>query len=276
MDLAEGWYPQTYDECISEIKKLHNNMKERKLNSDYCAAIVPHAGWYYSGKLACETISHLNQNRDIDVVCVFGGHLRPEDQLVYYDVDAFETPLDAIEQDRDILFDLLNHPQLNFEMERWADNTIEIQLPFIKYFFPDSKILSFRCPPSKKSIQFAEILTETLKKNNKKAVFIGSTDLTHYGPNYQFVKFDTTEKALEWVRDVNDKTFINHCLSLDCEQILEHANRNYSACSSGAAAACITASKKTKELSQGTVYDYYTSYDIRKNSSFVGYLGMLF
>jgi MEMO1 family protein len=27
------------------------------------------------------------------------------------------------------------------------DNTIEVQLPFIKYFFPESRILPHRCPP---------------------------------------------------------------------------------------------------------------------------------
>lgn len=275
MALADGWYPQTKEACNNAIEGYAKNTNKENI-SDYLGAIVPHAGWYYSGKLAGQSIAQLSKNTNPDLVCVFGGHLMPEDNFIYYDVDAFETPLGLLNQDREIILELLKNPYLNFDQERWADNTVEIQLPIIKYFFPNSKIVAFRCPPSKKSIEFAKILTTLISEKNKKALFIGSTDLTHYGPNYHFTKFSTTEEAIEWVKNENDKNFIQYCINLDCDSLIKHANNNFSACSSGAAAACITAVKGLRDIKNGVLEGYYTSYDVRENSSFVGYAGLLF
>jgi hypothetical protein len=64
-------------------------------------------------------------------------------------------------------------------------------------------------------------------------------------------------------------------LHLNAEEVIREALRNGNACCSGAAAATIAA---VKELGgrQGNLVDYYTSYDVRPDTSFVGYAGIVF
>jgi AmmeMemoRadiSam system protein B len=62
---------------------------------------------------------------------------------------------------------------------------------------------------------------------------------------------------------------------MDEDLSIKHAIKNSSACSVGAAASCISASKVLQKT-KGKVIDYYTSYDVMKSNSFVGYVGMVF
>jgi AmmeMemoRadiSam system protein B len=65
-------------------------------------------------------------------------------------------------------------------------------------------------------------------------VILGSTDLTHYGENYGYCPAGGGEKALAWVRDVNDAAFIAAVKTGQPQTILDRAEADRSACSAGA------------------------------------------
>ena len=67
----------------------------------------------------------------------------------------------------------------------------------------------------------------------------GSTDLTHYGPNYGFAPKGDGAEALKWVKEVNDKHFIDQALKLDGPGMLQAASQDQSACSAGGAVAAV-------------------------------------
>jgi AmmeMemoRadiSam system protein B len=64
-------------------------------------------------------------------------------------------------------------------------------------------------------------------------------------------------------------------LEMDGEGVIQESRKNQNACCSGAAGAAIAA---TKELGANRAEKivYSTSYDIRPDSSFVGYVGVVF
>jgi hypothetical protein len=64
-------------------------------------------------------------------------------------------------------------------------------------------------------------------------------------------------------------------LAMDAEGVIEESLRNHNACCSGAAATAIAAAKRLDAKSAEKLI-YTTSYDIRPNSSFVGYVGIIF
>jgi AmmeMemoRadiSam system protein B len=66
-------------------------------------------------------------------------------------------------------------------------------------------------------------------------VVAGSTDLTHYGRNYGFSPRGQGQAALTWVRELNDRRFIEAVLSGDPDAVLSRAEGEASACSAGAA-----------------------------------------
>jgi hypothetical protein len=156
-----------------------------------------------------------------------------------------------------------------------GDNTIEIQLAMVKYFFPEAKLLAIRSPVSLKAKTLGEAVVEIARKEGIQMLAIGSTDLTHYGPNYGFLTKGTGPSAVEWVKKENDKGFIDRALKMDTEGLLKHALENESACSAGAAASAM-ATCKSLGAEKGILLDYYTSYDILPDESFVGYAGILY
>jgi AmmeMemoRadiSam system protein B len=64
-------------------------------------------------------------------------------------------------------------------------------------------------------------------------------------------------------------------VKMDEKGVIEEALKNYNACCSGAAGAAIAAAKELG-ADRGVKITYSTSYDIRPDSSFVGYAGVVF
>jgi AmmeMemoRadiSam system protein B len=109
---------------------------------------------------------------------------------------------------------------------------------------------------------------------NKKMALIGSTDLTHYGVNYDFFPEGSQKNPRKWVES-SDKKIIEAMTSLKTQEILEISVRNHNACSAGAAAgAAYFASLSGVE--KGLLLEYDTSLSKHKGDSFVGYCSVLY
>ena len=102
----------------------------------------------------------------------------------------------------------------------------------------------------------------------------GSTDLTHYGPNYGFAPKGYGPEAVKWVKEVNDKHFVEAALKLDDSGMLKTAHEDQSACSAGGAVAAVAAAKAAG-AHKAALIDYYTSYDVMPGDTFVGYAGIV-
>jgi hypothetical protein len=156
-----------------------------------------------------------------------------------------------------------------------GDNTIEVQLAMVKYFFPEAKLVGIRSPLSMKAEKLGKEVAEVAKKEGIPILAIGSTDLTHYGPNYGVLSKGVGPASVEWVKKENDRGFIDRALRMDAGGLLKHALENGSACSAGAAISAM-ATCKALGSEKGFLLDYYTSYDIMPDDSFVGYAGILY
>ncbi len=273
--LPYGWYPDTAEACRREIEDFKAQIKAPETDMPkFHGGIVPHAGWYFSGKLAVAVFYYLSHKNDADIVAIVGGHMGAGPGLIYLD-EAWETPLGDVEIDLDLARALKNEANLEAEGPDTGDNTVEIQLPFVKFFFPNSSIVAFRAPLSLKSTTLGRLLVELAQTQGKTIKIFGSTDLTHYGPNYGFSPRGIGQNALDWVRNENDKGFIDLALAMDAPGVLEHAARYHSACSAGAAATVIS-SCQALGADRGRLLDYYTSFDIMPGDSFVGYAGIIY
>ncbi len=275
-NLPRGWYPWDGKDCKKEIESyLEGWSPPRELSIKGLGGIVPHAGWYFSGRLTARVFSSLKSEKKVELVVVYGGHLAPEDIPRIVAEEFWETPFGEIEIHTDFVKNLMKRIETKKESSSSGDNTIEIQLAMVKHFFPEAKLLAIRSPISLKAKALGETVAEIVKKEGIHILAIGSTDLTHYGPNYGFLKKGTGPSAVEWVKKENDKGFIDRALKMDTEGVLKHALENDSACSAGAAASAM-ATCKSLGAEKGILLDYYTSYDILPDESFVGYAGILY
>lgn len=236
--------------------------------------IIPHAGWYFSGRLAALVMHLCAQKLQPDLVAVFGGHLGGGSGIAYAD-EAWDTPLGPVEIDQSFTKELVSQADLDVEGAMTNDNTVEIQMPLVKHFFPSARLVALRAPHSDKAVRIGRLVAELAAEQSKSILAFGSTDLTHYGANYGFAPHGFGSAAVRWVKEVNDKGFVELAVKMDASGLLDHAAQNQSACSAGAAAAAVAACRQMG-ASKGTLLDYYTSHDISPGDSFVGYMGVVF
>jgi len=181
----------------------------------------------------------------------------------------WKTPLGELEIDSGLAANLTE--EFPFTVETASsydpDNTIELQLPFLKYFFPSIRIVPIGVPPRPSSLAIGKRAVEISKNMGR--------SLTHYGYNYGYTPKGVGEDAVEWVKNVNDKKVVDLMLEMDGEGVIHEALRNKNACCSGAAGAAIAAAKELGAKT-GEKIIYSTSYDTQPDSSFVGYVGIIF
>ncbi len=274
---AGSWYPDIREACEREINHFLNANRFEIPAGPWLGGIVPHAGWYYSGAIACNIIHALKSGTPPDVFVLFGMHLHSRSPNYIMTDGAWETPFGELTIESDIAHCLLQ--QFPFQVEtaksHTKDNTIELQLPFIKYIFPNVKIVPVGVPPNASSVKIGETVATVCAELGVTARIVGSTDLTHYGFNYGFIPQGTGETAVNWVRNQNDRRAIDTMLAMNAPGIIEEALSNQNACCSGAVAAAIAAGKAMGATS-AVEAAYATSYDKSPGDSFVGYVGILF
>jgi AmmeMemoRadiSam system protein B len=270
--LPPGWYPATQSECISNIESFIAGVKPLPAGTKVYGGMMPHAGWYFSGKLAAQ-VFYLNAlATQPQVVCIFGGHLGGDSPPLLVTEDAWETPLGQVPLATEFYKPL--QAKISMKPEPPGDNTIEVNLPFAKHFFPKSQVLAIRSPQSDTALKLGAAVADVARDLGKTILFFGSADLTHYGPNYGWAPKGFGAEAVKWVKEVNDKRFLDAILKLDTRDALADALQDQSSCSPGGAVAAIAGAQKmgaTKALLVG----YYTSYDVMPADSFVGYGGVI-
>jgi len=277
-DFARSWYPASESECREAISALSQACVTCPPGGEgVLGGIVPHAGWYFSGRIAFNVIKCLKEEKDPEICVIFGRHLHPGSGNFIMEEGSWSTPLGELEIAAEIAERLTS--EFRFTVETASnyepDNTVELQLPFIKYVFPHVKILPIGVPPAPASIKIGERVAEIAEDMGKKMLVLGSTDLTHYGYNYGYTPKGTGQQALEWVKNENDRKMVDLMLAMDTESIISEALMNSNACCSGAVAAAIAAMKRMGAR-KGEELIYGTSYDINPSSSFVGYVGIIF
>ncbi|MDR2349140.1 MAG: AmmeMemoRadiSam system protein B [Deltaproteobacteria bacterium] len=285
--LAGQWYPGSAKGVLDEIEGWKPYFEEEwaqkpafdfTLARDAVLAVVPHAGWYFSGRLAAKT---LKAARDLfgaagpERAVVLGGHLPERAPVIAYGEDYWETPLDPVTLAPDLNGKLEKTAAKGLSLRTWAggtdDNTIEVELPLVKHFFPDAKVLALRAVPDESSGILAETLAALFR--DEKTLFVASSDLTHYGRNYGFAPAGGGEKG-EAFRRKNDLDFMDAALALDTGEILRLGNRGRAACSAGAVGVVAALAKALN--AKGFLVDHYSSSDVHPSDNSVGYAGMVF
>jgi AmmeMemoRadiSam system protein B len=282
--VADQFYPGQRSVCVEEIEAcLKARIITESLPDTIVGAIVPHAGWTFSGSVAALAFSAIKQRHEqIHTFVIFGAHYLGSMPAVY-GTGRWTTPIGEVDVDEVLAKAVLDggHAVSNIEAHL-SEHSIEVQIPFIKHLFPGSKILPILIPPNELAITLGDALGDIIVSSaDSKIVCIASTDLTHYGPRYGFTPRGTGADALEWASKVNDKKFIDLALKLDAQGLLASAAENYNACGPGAAAATVSVARKLGKK-KGLLLAYTNSNEVMRQTmgmmsrDSVGYAAIVF
>jgi len=277
--LAGRWYPETTHACeqfFSKVPALTSAPPQKTV-----AAIVPHAGWVYSGAIAYRALASLkSQEPDPELILVFGGHLAPRHAPRLFTGRTWATPFGPINSALDLAHDISSAVSCDHESaeEFCDDNATEVQMPMIKSLWPRADVLVLGIPPNERAASLGrDVLRLAQSRGYKRIIIVGSTDMTHYGPNYDFQTQGRGHAGLAWVKTENDPLMIEQIAAMDTQEVIRIAQQHKNACCPGAISATISASQDLG-ASRASLTQYTTSYDVRPDglpTSFVGYAGFL-
>ena len=238
---AGKFYPADSSELLSSVKNFFNHAVNKNIGKPL-AIIAPHAGYVFSGQTAADAYNQA-KNYKFDLIVILGtNHTTANfNKVSVYPRQGFQTPLglskidektadELISLDKDCVFNPAVHAN---------EHSIEVQLPFIQYLFPDTKILPAVVGSSDFNlcIDFGKALAKVLK--NKNALIVASSDLSHY-PDYKDAE-EVDHNTLEAISKMEPKVFVNTInkqMNKDVQKLLTCA------CGEGPIISAMTAAKE--------------------------------
>jgi AmmeMemoRadiSam system protein B len=252
----------------------------------WLGGIVPHAGWVCSGAIAAQTMAALAKQSgggDVDVIVVFGAvhtplaiHRAALDSHQRWSVPGGELAVAA-----DLEARLADMNQWFGVDDRFhaREHAVEVELPLIQLAWPRAAILPVEVPPVEGAAEIGRHTAQAVAAAKLRAIYLASSDLTHYGSNYGFAPAGLGEAALEWANE-NDRRLLRLVTDMAIDQIVPEVQSHYNACGGGAIAAMMAACKEAgattaKLLRHANSFQTLAQVAPQPPHSAVGYAAML-
>lgn len=197
--VAGLFYPEDPGELRRQLRAFMGSVPENGMPPK--AIIAPHAGYRYSGPVAGSAYARLSLNApEIRRVVLLGpAHRVPLEGLAACSARFFETPLGAIEVDREGVALAMGLPQVRERDEAFrGEHSLEVHFPFLKECLTDFRVVPLLVGhASERDVR--EVL-EALWGGPDTAIVV-SSDLSHYHDYHTARAMDAvTSAAIEDLR----------------------------------------------------------------------------
>ncbi|MEA3433180.1 MAG: AmmeMemoRadiSam system protein B, partial [Campylobacterota bacterium] len=236
------FYPKECSKVKAYFEKFNDKFQEIPISKEVRsiiprAVIVPHAGYIYSGFTANFAYRFLKQKKAKRIIVIGPSHHHYFQGISGSYYETYETPCGNLEMDSPYLFALAKQFNIGFQPKAHEkEHSTEVQMPFIKHYFPQSKIIELIYGDTKAK-NLATLITALLQ--NKDNVVVVSSDLSH---------FYSLEEA---------KKYDGHCLRSVAKLDMNELASGCKACGLIGIQAMILAAKQLKLSSK--LLDYRTS-----------------
>ena len=235
-------------------------------NEKIYGVICPHAGFVYSGPVACHSFYSISASTSNLAIIVGPNHYGIGQNVASMIDVSWKTPLGLVEVDSDYVLKLREYLDI-LEIDSFShskEHSIEVQIPMLQEVFSDEmKILPISLiNQEQKTVTLVGSAIAKIAQE-KDALLIGSSDFTHYEEN--------------GFAHRQDLALIDPILKLDVDEFYKILyERKVTACGFGAIASIMTACKELG-ATQGKLLKYATSGDVSGDkSSVVGYASIIF
>jgi hypothetical protein len=206
------------------------------------AGLAPHAGWTYSGPTAALSIKSISRFNP-ETIVIFGAvHVPDPNKASLFHAGQWRTPYGSLPVDEELAKHVARIRSVRADPSAHAhEHSIEVELPIIRRLLDDVKILPLMVRPGPWAAEVGRDTARAALDLGRRVVFLASTDLTHYGPAFQFEPQGHGTAGIRWAKDVNDRRFVDLVRQLEAEAVVAEARAHRNACGSGAVAATIAA-----------------------------------
>ena len=212
--LAGTWYSASGVELKQTIEQMFSQTMLETAGA-VSALILPHAGYRYSGQIACQTIQQATGRRYQRIIVIGPSHrVAMANQLSVPDASAMETPLGQTPLDTEFIDRLRQLEQVVcIPAAHREEPSVQIQLPLLQAAFREFAFVPI--VTGELDIETATNVGRALGEMiDDDTLVIASTDFTHYGNNFRYVPF--TENVEENLRALDMEGF-EHIQSHDLD-----------------------------------------------------------
>ena len=169
--------------------------------------MVPHAGYQYSGAIASHGYCEIVENGFPEVFIIISpNHTGFGTEMSVFNEGVWVTPLGNVDVDSefaDAIIEFSDIASADFTAHI-REHSIEVQLPFLKYFSDDFKIVPITMGKQDfvTSNDLSNAIFEAAKKLDKSYCVIASTDLSHFNNQEKANKVDGF--VLEDIEQMNE------------------------------------------------------------------------
>jgi AmmeMemoRadiSam system protein B len=144
------------------------------------AAVVPHAGYQYSGPIAALAYAAIAAERPPESVLILGVDHHATGTTPSVSDRDWSTPLGRVDVDHDLVRALARGPVAIDEGRHFAEHSIEVQLPFLQYVLPRPRVAALMVPFG--SFESLEEVAEVVRSATaaRDVLLLASTDFSHY------------------------------------------------------------------------------------------------
>jgi hypothetical protein len=260
--IASGqFYPSKKEDLDTLIKKLSPEKVQSRCRAK--GAIVPHAGYPFSGKVAIATLSKITAPKNIVMLGV--NHTGLGKAFSLSEAESWQTPYGEVKVNHSLGKKILDSGSFiqKDSFAHKAEHSLEVELPILQYFFKNFQIIPISCSLSDQKTYegVANQIYQGIKDNLTDTLLLASTDLTHYEPDQIARKKD--RKVIEAITELHPEKLI--------KQVREN---DITMC--GIAPVAIMLFCLVNQFKKAEVILYQTSGDATGNySSVVGYVGII-
>jgi len=217
--------------------------------------VSPHAGYPYSGEVSAVAFGAIPSSFSGTFIVIGPSH---RGFCTCVSLVPWETPLGLVDNDADL------GSSLGIEVDevshQYQENSLEVQMPFIKYRFPRARIVPVLMGDQSiaSATDLAGKIVAGIRKSGRSDIrIVASSDFSHYVPKSVAIENDLY--AIEPLRTLDVREFYRRL-----------AEKRVSACGYGPIAAMCLACRELGAR-EGRLLRYGTSGDVTGDPEVVGY-----
>ncbi|HOT07259.1 MAG: hypothetical protein A4E45_01600 [Methanosaeta sp. PtaB.Bin039] len=257
---AGTFYPGSEKALKRELQQAFGDLGRDE--QPVLGAVVPHAGYMYSGRVAAEVYSRLPRR---DTFVLIGPNHYGIGLPVAMSRASWSTPLGTVEVDQELASELEGSIIGHDEVAHLQEHSLEVQLPFLQRSFSAFRILpiSMGLQDQETAEEVGQAVGRAVLDLGRSCTVIASSDLTHY---------ESKETARR-----KDCLVLESATRMDVSGLYDAVySQDVTACGFGPIAATIVAAR-VMGARTGRLLRYSTSGDVIGDSrSVVGYGAIIY
>ncbi len=207
--VAGTFYPSSPHELIEMIDAFLSSTPDYP-RRDYIGAVVPHAGYIYSGPIAAHAYKALSTIRPSKIVVAGPNHTGYGAAVSVWPDGAWETPLGTVTVDSELARQIVDRSSFavpDYDAHIF-EHSVEVQLPFLQRIYGDFAFvpitMMYQAPDA------AEDLAASLPED---VLFLASSDFSHYVPADVGRAKDL--EAIRYILNLDVRGFYDYVVSND-------------------------------------------------------------